>query len=76
MENLSNQLTEHPHSTYQILIESEEKERTVFESIVYFLLIAATTAAIWQFSYQRATTTDLGLASAKKVAAQPATLRG
>lgn len=75
MENLSNQLTEDPHSTYQLLIESEEKERTLFESIAYFLLIAATTAAIWQFSQQPATFTDFGLASAKSVAHQPASLR-
>lgn len=68
MENLTN----HPHSTYQLLIESEERERTAFESIAYFLLIAATAAAIWQFSHQPATFTDLGLAASENVAAQTA----
>ncbi|HEX4639920.1 MAG TPA: hypothetical protein VH252_00950 [Chthoniobacterales bacterium] len=50
----------HQESTYQMLVESEEKERTVIEDIVYLLLVVATTTAIWQFSQQPVTFADLG----------------
>jgi hypothetical protein len=39
----------HQESTYQLLVESEEKERGVMEDLVYLLLIIATSVTIWQF---------------------------
>ena len=45
----------HEGSTYQLLIQSEEKERGLVESIVYLLLVLATTTTIWQFSHEPVT---------------------
>ncbi len=59
----------HQKSTYQMLVESEEKERTVIEDIVYLLLVIATTTTIWQFSQQPVTFVDLGASHAQKVVA-------
>jgi len=43
-----------------MLVESEEKGRTLVEDIVYLLLVVATTTTIWQFSRQPVTFVDLG----------------
>ena len=61
---------ENPHrqSTYQLLIQSEEKERSYFESLAYLLLMAATAASIWQFSHQPVTFTSIGVAASQEVA--------
>ena len=48
----------HQHTTYQLLVESEEKRRGALESAVYLLLIAATSVSIWQFSHQPVTFTQ------------------
>ncbi len=58
----------HLESTYQLLVESEEKERGLIESAVYLLLVVATTLTIWQFGRQPVTFADLGAAHAQKVA--------
>ena len=39
-------------STYALLVRSEEKERSLFETIVYSLFILSAVAAIWQFVHQ------------------------
>jgi cytoskeletal protein RodZ len=39
-------------STYALLARSEEKERSLFETIVYSLLILSAVAVIWQFAHQ------------------------
>ncbi len=39
-------------STYTLLVRSEEKERSLFETIAYGLLIVSSVAAIWQFAVQ------------------------
>jgi hypothetical protein len=59
----------HHETTYQMLIESEEKERGLIEDIVYLLLVIATVATIWQFSHQPVTFADVGVMHAQKVAA-------
>ena len=59
----------HHQTTYQMLVESEEKERGVVEDIVYLLLVIATATTIWQFSQQPVTFGDIGAAHAQKVAA-------
>ncbi len=76
MENLSNSPIEHQHSTYQLLVESEEKERNVVEDLVYLLLILAMSAAMWQFSHQPVTFTDLGMAVEKTTWTAEGSLRG
>jgi hypothetical protein len=42
----------HEESTYALLVRSEEKERSLFETIVYGLFILSAVAAIWQFAQQ------------------------
>jgi hypothetical protein len=39
-------------STYALLVRSEEKERSLFETIAYGLFILSAVAAIWQFAHQ------------------------
>jgi hypothetical protein len=39
-------------STYALLVRSEEKQRSRFETLVYTLLIASTTFALAQFGRQ------------------------
>jgi hypothetical protein len=40
-------------STYALLVRSEEKERGLFETIVYSLLIVSAVIGIWQFAHLR-----------------------
>ncbi|HEY8836036.1 MAG TPA: hypothetical protein VIM09_10670 [Chthoniobacterales bacterium] len=40
-------------STYALLVRSEEKERGLFETFVYGLLIASAVVGIWQFAHLR-----------------------
>jgi hypothetical protein len=39
-------------STYSMLVRSEEKDRSLFETIAYSLTILSAVAAIWQFAAQ------------------------
>jgi hypothetical protein len=39
-------------STYALLVRSEDKERSLFETIAYGLFILSSVAAIWQFALQ------------------------
>ena len=48
----TNQPDNRIQSTYALLVRSEEKERSLFETIVYSLLILSAVAAIWQFAHQ------------------------
>jgi hypothetical protein len=40
-------------STYAMLLQSEEKERGLFETIVYSVLIVSAVIGIWQFAHLR-----------------------
>ena len=42
----------HEESTYAMLVNAEEKERTALENVLYFLVIVSAIAAIWQFAQQ------------------------
>jgi hypothetical protein len=55
-------------TTYQMLVNAEEKERNVIEDIVYLLLVIATTVTIFQFSREPVTFADLGAAQAERIA--------
>jgi hypothetical protein len=59
----------HHETTYQMLVESEEKEHGIVEDIVYLLLVIATSAAIWQLSHQPVTFAEMGVEHAPDVAA-------
>ena len=59
----------HHESTYQMLVEAEEKGRCLIEDFVYLLLVLATTVTIWQFGHQPVTFSNVGDAYAEKVAA-------
>jgi hypothetical protein len=49
----SNETNNEVHeSTYALLVRSEEKERSLFETIAYGLFILSAVAAIWQFAQQ------------------------
>jgi len=77
MTNPSQAQPVHHETTYQMLIESEEKERGFVEVIVYLLLVVATSVSIWQFSHQPVTFVDVGATDAHKVAVRQASvLRG
>jgi hypothetical protein len=41
-------------STYALLVRSEEKQRSRFETLIYTLLIVSTTFAVAQFGHQAA----------------------
>jgi hypothetical protein len=41
-------------STYALLVRSEEKQRSRFETLIYWLLIVSTTFAVSQFGRQAA----------------------
>lgn len=56
------QITHHATS-YELLVASEEKGRSLIESAVYFLLIVAAMVSIWQFSHQPVTFNRFGSAS-------------
>jgi hypothetical protein len=49
----TNQINDEIHeSTYALLVRSEEKERSLLETIAYGLFILSAVAAIWQFAQQ------------------------
>ncbi|MGB8343134.1 MAG: hypothetical protein WCE51_16240 [Chthoniobacterales bacterium] len=56
-------------STYQLLVQSEEKERGLIEGVVYLLLVIATTTSIWQFGRVPVTFAEIGEVHAQQVAA-------
>ena len=71
--------TQHSHhqTTYQLLVESEEKERGAIEDIVYLLLVVATSVSIWQFSHQPVNFAGIGATDEQRITAFEATaLRG
>jgi hypothetical protein len=39
-------------STYSMLVQSEEKERNLFETCVYGLIVLSAVVAIWQLAHQ------------------------
>jgi len=55
MTNTPHTALAHEANTYQLLIQSEEKERGLIETIVYLLLVVATTTTIWQLSHESVT---------------------
>lgn len=40
-------------STYALLVRSEEKERSLFETFIYSLLVLSAVIGIWQFAHLR-----------------------
>jgi hypothetical protein len=40
-------------STYALLVRSEEKERSLFETFIYSLLVLSAVVGIWQFAHLR-----------------------
>ena len=49
----NNPLNQNRKSTYALLTQSEEKERGLFETIVYSLLVLSAVVGIWQFAHLR-----------------------
>ena len=46
-------LNQNRKSTYALLAQSEEKERGLFETFVYGLLVVSAVIGIWQFAHIR-----------------------
>ena len=67
MTNTSHNALVREESTYQLLIQSEEKERGLIEAIVYLLLVVATTTTVWQFSLEPVTIAQIGSSSREPV---------
>ncbi|HVF73239.1 MAG TPA: hypothetical protein VM940_16675 [Chthoniobacterales bacterium] len=40
-------------STYAMILQSEEKERGLFETLIYSLLVLSAVVGIWQFAHLR-----------------------
>ena len=40
-------------STYALLLQSEEKERGLFETLIYGMLVLSAVIGIWQFAHLR-----------------------
>ncbi len=75
MKNLVKEIP--PRNSYELLVQSEDKERNFFESVAYLLLIVAASASIWQFGRQPVSFTSIGLAASKNaVAQQTSSVRG
>ncbi len=58
----------HQESTYQLLVESEEKDRGILEQVVYLLLIIATSVTIWQFGHQPVSFAEFNPAAVEQAA--------
>jgi hypothetical protein len=54
--------TSHEKSTYALLVRSEEKSRSVLETVIYVLCILSVVASIWQFAQQPVRVSAPGLA--------------
>jgi hypothetical protein len=61
------QLENQHESTYALLIGSEDKSRSVFEVVIYPLLILGPLIAIWQFAQQPVNIPAAGLKGARCV---------
>jgi multidrug resistance efflux pump len=57
-------------STYSMLVQSEEKERNLFETLAYSVIVMSTVVAIWQVAHQpvKVPFTDQAHASAAQAA--------
>ena len=66
----SNNPTHKAKSTYSMLVQAEEKERNVFETLVYGVIVLSAVVAIWQVAHQpiKVPFTDQAQASAAQAA--------
>jgi multidrug resistance efflux pump len=66
----TNNPTHKVKSTYSMLVQSEEKERNVFETLVYGVIVLSAVVAIWQVAHQpvKVPFTDQAQASAAQTA--------
>ncbi len=48
----SNNPTHKVKSTYSMLVQAEEKERNLFETLVYGVIVLSAVVAIWQVAHQ------------------------
>ena len=57
-------------STYSMLVQAEEKERNLFETLVYGVIVLSAVVAIWQVAHQpvKVPFTDQAHASAAQAA--------
>ena len=48
----TNNPTNKMKSTYSMLVQAEEKERNLFETLVYGVIVLSAVVAIWQVAHQ------------------------
>lgn len=46
-------LNQSQKSTYALLVQSQQNDRSLFETIVYSLLVLSAVVGIWQFAHLR-----------------------
>jgi hypothetical protein len=61
-------------STYALLVRSEEKNRSVLETVLYTLFILSAVVSIWQFAHQSVSLPAPTLETAPCVACSPTIL--
>lgn len=77
MKNLINPTTDRRQSTYQLLVQSEEKQRSFLETLIYLCLVGAAVTAIWQFTQEPVRFTQIGVTSTEEaVAMETGAFRG
>lgn len=66
----TNNPTHKVKSTYSMLVQAEEKERNLFETFVYGVIVLSAVVAIWQVAHQpvKVPFTDQAQASAAQAA--------
>ena len=69
MKNLINPTTDRGPSPYQLLVQSEEKERSFLETLLYLCLVGAAVASFWQFTQQPVKFTQIGVTSTQEAVA-------
>ena len=67
MKNQTNSI-EGFESTYALIVRSEEKERSAFENVAYFVFILSAVFSIWQAARQPVTVPAAGLIHTTSVA--------
>jgi len=45
--------------TYKLLVQSEDKNRNILETVIYCLVAASVIVSIWQFAEEPVATTDI-----------------
>jgi hypothetical protein len=62
--------TKHEESTYALLVRSEEKGRSILETVLYTFFILSAIVSIWQFAQQPVVVPAAGLQPSADIVSQ------